>query len=109
MKDTEMPQFNNVSVLKNANIYFSGKVTSRTLVFPDGSKKNLGIMQPGEYEFNTTEKELMEIISGEIEVLVGGDSQWQRFHEGQAFEVEENSSFRIKVNTLTDYCCSFLR
>ena len=48
-----MSEFTNVAVIKKANVYFDGKVTSRTVVFADGSKKTLGIMLPGEYTFNT--------------------------------------------------------
>ena len=104
-----MSQFNNVTVIKPANIYFSGNVTSRTIIFADGSKKTLGIMQPGEYEFKTAEKELMEILSGDLEVKVAKNPNWERFSGGQAFEVEENSSFQLKVVSLTDYCCSFIK
>ena len=39
-----MSQYDNVSVIKAANLYFDGKVTSRTVVFADGTKKTLGIM-----------------------------------------------------------------
>jgi uncharacterized protein YaiE (UPF0345 family) len=45
-------------------------VTSRSIIFQDGSRKTLGIMLPGEYEFNTDDKELMEIMSGQLEVLL---------------------------------------
>ena len=51
-----MPEFKNVTVIKKANVYFDGKVTSRTVMFPDGSKKTLGVMLPGEYEFSTADK-----------------------------------------------------
>ena len=44
-----MSEFKNVTVVKKANIYFEGKVTSRTVVFGDGSRKTLGVMLPGEY------------------------------------------------------------
>ncbi len=67
-----MSEFTNVTVIKKANVYFDGKVVSRTVVFADGSKKTLGIMQPGEYEFTTGDKELMEIISGELDVALPG-------------------------------------
>ena len=107
--DFPMDQFTNVTVIKNANVYFSGKVTSRTLIFPDGSRKTLGIMQPGTYEFNTADKELMEILSGELEVLNAGESDWKKVSGGQAFEVEKNSSFKLNVFSLTDYCCSFIK
>ena len=55
-----MSEFKNVTVVKKANVYFDGKVTSRTVLFPDGSKKTLGIMQPGEYEFSTGKADLIE-------------------------------------------------
>jgi len=51
-----MSEFNNVKVNKEANIYFDGKVISRTITFADNSIKTLGVMLPGEYEFNTEKK-----------------------------------------------------
>jgi purine/pyrimidine-nucleoside phosphorylase len=103
-----MSEFKNVTVVKEANVYFDGGVTSRTIVFPDGSRKTLGIAQPGEYGFNTGAAELMEILSGELSVLLPGGSHWIEVKGGEAFEVPENSSFKMKVSKITDYCCSFL-
>ena len=37
-----MNEFTNVTAVKAANIYYDGKVTSRTLKFEDGSTKSLG-------------------------------------------------------------------
>jgi uncharacterized protein YaiE (UPF0345 family) len=48
-----MSSFENITLIKAANIYFDGKVSSRTIEFPDGSKKTLGIMMVGDYEFDT--------------------------------------------------------
>ena len=104
-----MSQFENVSVVREANIYFDGKVTSRSIKFEDGSVKTLGIMLPGEYEFNTDDKELMEIMSGDLEVLLPNNSDWQSIKGGESFEVPENSSFQLKIKTITDYCCSFIK
>ncbi|MBF0471967.1 MAG: pyrimidine/purine nucleoside phosphorylase [Gammaproteobacteria bacterium] len=102
-----MEKFNNVSVVKQANIYFDGLVTSRTLLFSDGSRKTLGIMQPGEYQFSTEERELMEITAGELEVLLPGMG-WQKISGGQSFEVAAEAEFQLKVSKTTDYCCSYL-
>jgi uncharacterized protein YaiE (UPF0345 family) len=102
-----MSEFEHVRVVQKANIYFDGKVSSRTLIFPDGSKKTLGLMLPGEYTFNTGAKELMEIFSGDLEVLLPPHSDWQHISGGQAFEVPENSSFTVRIHATTDYCCSF--
>ena len=33
-----MSEFNNVTVVKAANVYFDGKVSSRTVKFADGSR-----------------------------------------------------------------------
>ena len=104
----KLSQFENVTVIKAANVYFDGKVTSRSIMFGDGSKKTLGIMLPGEYEFNTGAKELMEILSGELEVLLPGNSEWVKVVGGKSFEVACNSKFKLKVKEITDYCCSFI-
>ena len=103
-----MSEFNDVTIIKKANIYFDGKVTSRSVVFPDGSRKTLGIMLPGQYEFNTDAKEIIEIISGDLEVSLLGEQGWKRFKDGQAFEVPAQSKFGLRVKIITDYCCSFV-
>ena len=103
-----MSEFKNVTVIKKANVYFDGKVTSRTVLFPDGSKKTLGVMLPGEYEFSTADKEIMEIISGELDVLLPGEKNWKPVKGGESFAVAANSKFTMKVKRLSDYCCSFV-
>lgn len=103
-----MSKFENVSVVRAANIYFEGRATSRSILFADGSKKSLGVMLPGEYEFGTAEKEIMEILSGELEVLLPDSSEWQAVKGGESFEVPGSSRFKVKVQSLTDYCCSFV-
>lgn len=103
-----MSEFNNVTVVREANIYFDGKVTSRTVRFADGSRKTLGIMMPGDYEFGTQEKEIMEILAGELDVLLPGQSGWQTFKGGQSFEVPANAAFKLQVKKATDYCCSYI-
>ncbi|MBU0676301.1 MAG: pyrimidine/purine nucleoside phosphorylase [Proteobacteria bacterium] len=104
-----MEQFNNVSVIKKANIYHDGGVTSRTILFGDGSKKTLGVMLPGEYEFNTADKEIMEIFSGDLEVLLPQEQVWRTIKGGEAFEVPANAKFNLKIKSVTDYCCSFIK
>ena len=103
-----MSEFKDVTIIKKANIYFDGKVTSRTVIFPDGTKKTLGIMFPGDYEFGTAEKEIMEILVGNLDVLLPGASGWVTFKEGEVFEVSAQSKFSLKVKSLTDYCCSYV-
>ncbi|MBE0494354.1 MAG: pyrimidine/purine nucleoside phosphorylase [Thiomicrospira sp.] len=99
--------FENVTVVKQANVYFDGKVTSRVVKFNDGSRKTLGIMMPGDYEFGTDENELMEIMAGEVEILLPGETQWQTIKGGESFNVPANAKFGIKVKSVTDYCCTY--
>jgi uncharacterized protein YaiE (UPF0345 family) len=103
-----MSEFNNVTVVREANVYFDGKVTSRAVVFEDGSRKTLGIMLAGDYEFATEAKELMEMLGGEMDVLLPGSEEWITVKAGESFEVPANSSFKLKVAELADYCCSYL-
>jgi len=102
-------EFKNVSVVKKANIYFDGRVTSRTIRFTDGTEKTLGFMQPGEYVFDTTDKEIMEILSGDVTVKLDGADGSISYISGDSFEVPANSSFTITAMTMADYCCSFIK
>ncbi len=100
-------EFKNVSVVKKANVYFDGKVTSRKVIFENGDVKTLGFMLPGEYEFNTASEELMEIIGGEMDIMQKDENEYKTYKEGESFIVPESSSFKIIVKSFADYCCSY--
>jgi len=104
-----MSEFNNVTIIKKANVYFNGNVSSRTVNFADGTSKTLGFILPGEYTFDTADKEIMEIIAGDLEVLLPDHSEWQTITGGQSFDVPPNSKFTVKAKTATDYCCSYIK
>ena len=104
-----MESIKNVELVRKANVYFGGNVTSRTFIEANGDKKTLGIMMPGEYNFGTADAELMEIIAGECEVKLKGSDEWNTYKDGTSFNVPANSSFDIKVKVITDYCCSFIK
>lgn len=101
--------FESVTIVKKANVYFCGQVTSRTVQFADGSKKTLGFMQAGDYEFGTEAPELMEMLGGSIDVQLAGEETWTTYKEGESFNVPGNSKFSLKVaEGGADYCCSYL-
>lgn len=104
-----METLKNVELVKKANVYFDGNVTSRSFIDTDGSKKSLGIMMPGTYNFGTAEAELMEIIDGKVEVKLAGSDTWNTYNANTSFDVPANSNFDIKVETITDYCCSYIK
>ena len=104
-----MSKFENVTVIKEANIYYDGKVTSRSVEFKDGSIKSLGIMLPGEYTFGTNDAEIMEMLSGELEIRLPDETEFKKLNTPESFKVPANSSFDLKIKTVTDYCCSYIK
>ncbi|MCC0640044.1 MULTISPECIES: pyrimidine/purine nucleoside phosphorylase [unclassified Clostridioides] len=103
-----MSEFKDVTAVKKANVYFDGKVSSRVIIFPNGERKTLGLMLPGEYTFSTREEEIMEMLAGSMDVKLPGSNEFVTYKEGQKFNVPSDSSFDLKVNEVVDYCCSYI-
>ena len=102
-----MDNFKNVDVNKSANIYFEGKVISRNIFLKDGSKKTLGVMLVGEYEFNTVSRELIKITSGKLNVRLKDDIEWKLLTNGMEFNIPKNSSFKLEDLEIVNYTCSY--
>ena len=103
-----MSEIKNITIKKEANIYYDGKVTSRTITLNNGDTQSLGIMLPGEYTFGTDLAEIMEIMSGELDIKLPNE-QWKTLNTPEIFNVPANSSFDLKIKTVTDYCCSYIK
>ena len=97
-----MSEFENVTIVKKANVYLDGKVTSRTILFPDGAKKSLGLLHPGEYELKAVDREVMDIMSGDMDVLLPGESEWQTVKGGDSFGIPAGEKFSMRVREITD-------
>ena len=103
-----MQQFENVTVTCKANVYFDGRVVSHAIRLPDGSRKTLGLIYPGEYRFSTDAPERMEIIAGACRVKLADAGSWQDYRAGRSFDVPGKSSFEIAVDSgIAEYICSF--
>lgn len=103
-----MSQFDNVSVIKKANIYFDGKCISHTIQFADGTRKSVGVILPSSLTFNTNVPETMECIVGTCRMRLKGESKWNAYGPGQSFNVPGNSSFEIEVSGEPyHYVCHF--
>ena len=102
-----MDKFKDVNVDKLANIYFQGNVISRNIFLKDGSRKTLGVMLPGEYEFKTEARELIEIMTGKLNFKLQSDDQWKLIKDGMDFNIPKNSSFQVEVLELVNYTCSY--
>jgi uncharacterized protein YaiE (UPF0345 family) len=107
MSINEVWMFDNVSVVKKANVYFDGKCVSHTVLFKDGMRKTIGVIFPGRLVFNTAAPERMEINAGSCRVRLSGSEAWESYAAGQSFNVPGNSSFEIETIEMLDYICHF--
>lgn len=101
-------QFDRVSVVCKANIYFDGKVVSHTILLADGSKKSLGLIYPGSFRFNTGVPERMDIVAGQCRARLADSNQWLDYGPGSGFDIPGDSFFEIAVaDGVAEYVCSF--
>ena len=100
-------QFDQVSVVKAANVYFDGKCVSHTVILADGTKKTVGVILPSTLTFNTGAPEIMEGVGGSCRVRLKGESEWVTYGAGQSFNVAGNSSFDIACDEPYHYVCHF--
>ncbi len=100
-------QFDNVAVVKKANVYFDGKCVSHTVLFKDGSRKSVGVIFPSKLTFNTGAPEVMEINAGVCKIKLPGAADWRTVRAGEQFEVAGNSAFAIETVEMLDYVCHF--
>jgi uncharacterized protein YaiE (UPF0345 family) len=104
---SQAAQFDQVSVVKQANVYFDGKCVSHTVLFADGSKKTIGVILPSSLTFNTGAPEVMEGVGGACRVRLAGETEWTRYAAGESFNVPGNSSFEIACDEAYHYVCHF--
>lgn len=102
-----MSQFDDVSVVKKANVYFDGKCVSHTVQEADGVKKSVGVILPASLTFTTGAPEIMETVAGSCRYRLRGED-WKTCGEGEKFSVPGNSSFDIEVSGEPyHYVCHF--
>jgi uncharacterized protein YaiE (UPF0345 family) len=87
------------------NDYFDGNVKS--LGFESNGRKTLGVMEPGEYTFDTSMHETMQVVAGMLTVRLPGSSEWKDYGPGETFEVPAGAEFDLKVAVATGYLCSY--
>jgi len=88
------------------NQYFEGNVKSLGYNTGEG-KSTIGVINMGEYEFGTTQKEIMHIIEGSLSAMLPNSDEWQIFNAGSSFEVAANSAFKVKAESQVAYLCQY--
>jgi hypothetical protein len=102
-----MSQFDSVSVVKQANVYFDGKCVSHTVILADGTRKTVGVILPSTLTFTTGAPEVMEGVGGSCRVKLKGENEWKAWAAGQSFQVPGDSSFEIACDEPYHYVCHF--
>lgn len=90
----------------DTNEYFDGKVKSiafQTETLP----ATVGVMAVGDYEFGTSQKEYMTVVSGALTVMLPDTTEWKTFNANETFEVAANTKFQVKVAVQTAYLCRY--
>ena len=88
------------------NQYFDGKVASiglQTKTLP----ATVGVMDIGEYQFDTNQHEVMTVINGKLTVKLPDSDTWTDYNDGDSFEVAANTVFELKVPVQTAYFCTY--
>jgi purine/pyrimidine-nucleoside phosphorylase len=88
------------------NEYFDGNVTS--LAFDNSAGKHtVGAMAPGDYEFGTSTVEVMTVVSGKLTIQLPGSNEWKTYKPGEAFTVDKNVKFKVKIDEPSAYLCLY--
>ena len=90
----------------SVNSYFDDQVKSIALDNSEGNS-TVGVMAVGEYEFGTSQREYMSVVSGQLTVKLPGTEEWKSFNKGETFIVEANQRFGVKVAEQTAYLCRY--
>lgn len=90
----------------SVNSYFDDQVKSIALDNNEGNS-TVGVMAVGEYEFGTSQREYMTVVTGQLVVKLPGEDDWKTFNKGETFIVEANLSFAVKVPEQTAYLCRY--
>lgn len=102
-----MSQFDNVSVIQKANVYFDGKCVSHTVILAGGVRKSVGVILPSTLTFNTDAPERMEIVAGSCRYKLADAADWKTVKAGESFDVPGKSSFQIEQSEPLHYVCHF--
>lgn len=88
------------------NDYFDGQVKSIGFSNSEGNV-TAGVMAPGEYEFGTSQKELMKVVSGTLKVKLPGSNTFTEYPAGSEFHVAANQHFQLQVEEASAYLCYY--
>ncbi|MDR1795837.1 MAG: pyrimidine/purine nucleoside phosphorylase [Clostridiales Family XIII bacterium] len=97
-----------LDVESKANVYFDGKVTSRSFYREDGVRFTIGVVTPGTYTFPVGPKEEVQLIAGTAEILLPTEKEWRTVSAPDAYTIIANSEFQIRCYETVEYLCDYI-
>jgi purine/pyrimidine-nucleoside phosphorylase len=88
------------------NEYFQGNVKSLTLQAKD-TNATVGVILAGQYEFDTSKKEVMMIVSGNLYVKLPNEVDYKLYESNSSFTVEAGKIFHVKCDSDVSYLCLY--
>lgn len=88
------------------NEYYDGSVKSLGFENSDGTT-TVGVMDAGEFEFGTSTDEYMTVTSGEMDVMLPGETDWKTYKAFDTFFVGKDQKFRVKAVAPAAYKCIY--
>lgn len=88
------------------NEYYDGRVKSLEFENSEG-KFTVGVMFPGDWEFEAPTREWMTLTRGSWDAKLPGSDEFVPFGEGESFQVEAGESFTLRVKEISSYLCPF--
>jgi uncharacterized protein YaiE (UPF0345 family) len=88
------------------NEYFDGKVKSLAFNSKQG-RATLGVMAPGDFEFGTDTVEYMTVVSGVMEVMLPGETEFRAYQPFETFMVPKDVRFKVRMAEETAYLCRY--
>ncbi|MBE0646512.1 MAG: pyrimidine/purine nucleoside phosphorylase [Bacteroidales bacterium] len=88
------------------NEYFDGKVKSMAFNTTE-CPATIGLMAPGAYEFGTSSVEYVTVVSGRMNVLLPGETEWKSYRPFDTFIVPKDSKFKLEIAEETAYLCLY--
>lgn len=89
------------------NIYYEGRVQSLAFESQTGYT-TAGVIKPGTYQFSTSSKEIVKIISGTVEVQLPG-KDWVTYGENDSYEVPAGFVFAVRTSIDVLYVCEYYK
>ncbi len=98
----------NVEVSLKGNVYFDGRVTSRTFYKEAGERFTLGIITPGSYTFDVGDKEIVTLLQGIAQICLPGESEFHEVREGETFIIPADCNYQIRTYGIVEYMCDYV-